>query len=156
MRENGEHRQQVANEMTAGIAKERTGVWEIVGQKAEQGAEGQEGDESHQVLAVRRGNNGEMIGPNRSQASAEAVHVVHEVEGVDDGENPQDGDGVTEDEAGNKERNPRASCGDKCGNEELTGELRARAQFTLIVQPTNPKHAQSTEKYAGQFHGAAT
>src|ERR1035441_5391497 len=109
MRENGEHRQQVTNEMTAGIAKERASAREIVGQEAEQGAEGQEGDESHQVLAVRRSNDSEMVGPNRSQAGAEAVHVVHEVEGVDDGENPQDGDGVAEDCAGNKESNPRAS-----------------------------------------------
>src|ERR1035441_658779 len=108
MRENGEHRQQVTNEMTAGIAEERAGAREIVGQEAEQGAEGQEGDESHEVLAVRRGNDGEMIGPNCSQAGAEAVHVVHEVEGVDDSENPQDGDGIAEDGAGNKESNPRA------------------------------------------------
>ena len=82
--------------MTARVTEKGAGLREIVGEKTEQGAKGQEGDQSDQVLAIPCGENGEMAGPDRAQPRAEAVHIVHEVESVDDGENPQNGDNVAE------------------------------------------------------------
>ena len=65
VRQNCEHGQQVADKMTAGITEKGAGAGEIVGQKAEQCAEGQEGDQRDQILAIRRGDEGEMVSPNR-------------------------------------------------------------------------------------------
>ena len=69
-----------------------------------------------------------------AEAGAEAVHVVHEVEGVDDGENPQHGDGIAEQHAGDKERDAFARGGDGNGDEQLADEFRERVQFVLVVQ----------------------
>ena len=74
-----------------------------------------------------------MICPNRPEPRAEAVHVVHEIEGVDDSEYPQNGNGVAKDETRHKERNARAAGGDQNGNQELANELRAGPQLVLIV-----------------------
>ena len=109
-----QHGQQVADQVAAGVAKKGAGFGEIIGQKTEQSAGDQEGHRRHQVLGGSAG--GDQAEPGRAdgpESGAKAVHVVHEIEGVDDGQNPQGRDGVAEDDVVNEEGDANTRCGDQ-------------------------------------------
>ena len=135
MREDGHDREQVADEMAAGVAEKGAGVREIPRQKSEQRAAREKARQSDEILAIRRGNERENERADGAQSGAQAVHVVHEIEGVDDGENPENRDGVTENVAGDEQRDALARGGDGEGDEQLADEFRERLQFVLVVQP---------------------
>src|SRR5271169_1314216 len=92
-RENCHDREQVADEMAAGITEKRAGVRKIPRQKPDERAAHQKTRDSDKVFAVRGGDEREDECANRAESGAKAVHVVHEIERVDDGEQPENRDG---------------------------------------------------------------
>ena len=59
MRQNGHDREQIADEMAAGIAEERAGLGKIIRQKSDQRAANEKANERDEILAIRRGDEGE-------------------------------------------------------------------------------------------------
>src|SRR5450759_5891159 len=110
--------------MTSGVAEKGAGAGKIVGQKTEQRPAGQKRDERDEVLARERGKERKAQRADGSKTGAKSIHVVHEIEGVDEGENPQDRDGVAEDYVRNEQGDPRARRRHQSRDEELTGEFR--------------------------------
>src|SRR3954464_5198503 len=96
MWKNGQDGEEVANKMAAGIAKEGARVGKVIGKETEQRAERQKGNDADEVLAIGSSDHPEIPGANCAQAGAKAVHIVHEIEGVNNSKNPQDGNGVME------------------------------------------------------------
>ena len=118
MRQDGHDCEQVADEVAAGVAEKRAGVRKIPRQKSDQRAAHEKARDGDEIFAVRRGDEREEERANRAKPGAQAVHVVHEVEGVDDGEQPENRDGVAENFAGNKQRDALARGGDGDGDEQ--------------------------------------
>ena len=151
VRQNGQHGEQIADEMAAGVAEKRAGVGKIVRQKTHQRAAGKKGDERDQILAVHRGDHGEADRADRAEAGAKAVHVVHEVEGVDDGEQPENRDGIAEQHARHEQRDADARSGDERCDKQLAGEFVERAEFVFVVQPAENRHGDGAEENGGEF-----
>src|SRR5207302_5898035 len=122
--ENRQYGEQVADQMTAGVAEESAGAGKIVRKKTQQRAGANQRNQSHEILSRRGGNQGEAGCGNGSETRAKTVHVVHEIERIGDGEDPEDCDGVAEKGAVNKQRNPHARRGHEQGDETLTAEFR--------------------------------
>ena len=97
---------------------------------------------------------GELQRANRAQPGAEAVHVVHKIEGVDDGEQPEDRDGVAERDAGHEERDALANGGDGHGDEQLADEFRQRLQLVPVIEPAEKGNGDRAERKNGEFHRA--
>ncbi len=102
-------------------------------------------------MAVRSGNHCKIPGADSAEAGAKAVHVVHEVEGVDDGEDPKDGDGVVEELIVNEESDAEATGSDGEGDKELAGEFDGGLQFVFVVENAEDEHSESAEKDSGEF-----
>ena len=111
MRQNRHHREQIADEMAAGVAEKRAGVRKIPRQKTDERAAHQKAGDGDEIFAVRGGDEREKKCANRAEPGAQAVHVVHEIEGVDDGEQPENRDGVAENFAVDKQRDALARGG---------------------------------------------
>ena len=147
MRQDGQHSQQVADEVAAGIAEKRARAGKIVRQKPEQRAKGQKGDQRHQILAASGGDRGEVPGADGPQPRAKAVHVIDKIEGVDDRQYPEDRDGVAEEEAVDKEGDARARGDHEQGHGQLTAKLGCRRELAFVIQPADGQHSQRSQEY---------
>src|SRR3954470_4136505 len=114
MRQDRQHRGELFDEVAAGIAEEGFGAGKSKGQKSDERAAREKGDERHEILRDGGGGGGEaeIKCANGPEAAAQAIHVIHEVEGVDDGEDPENGYGKTECEVGNEKGDACAGSGD--------------------------------------------
>src|SRR5690349_11571665 len=121
--QNRQHSQQISHQMAAGVPKECARAGEIVRQKSKQGAQSQKRDESHQVLAVSRGNNAEVPGSNGTETGAQSIHIIHEVERVNRSEDPKNSNGIMEKLVVDKERYAYSAGGNQRGNQPLSGKL---------------------------------
>ncbi len=120
VRQNCHYREQVADQMAAGVAQKRAGLRKIVRQETQQRAARPERPSAPRDIDRRNGGDrGEIPCADGAQSGAQSVHVVHEIERVDDGEHPQNCDGVTEHNAGHEQRDAYACRGDEHGNEQL-------------------------------------
>ncbi len=155
MREDGEHRQKVTDEVAARIAQKSACAGKVIRQKTKQGTDHQEGNERHEVLSAHRRDDGKVPGANGSQAGAKAVHVIHEIESINDGENPEHGHEVAKHEAGNKDGDAGAAGGHEKGDQGLTGEFDGRGKLVPVVEPADPQHPQGPEKNADELDGPA-
>lgn len=106
-------------------------------------------------LAVRRGDDGKKPGVDGSQSGTQTVHVIHEVECVYHGQDPQDGDGVTEGDARHKERDPNFCGGDNQRGKKLAGEFSQRAQLVFVIQAAQDRDNDGTQNDCAEFEGAA-
>ena len=154
MRQNRHHREQVADEMAARIAEKSAGVRKIPRQKTDERAAHQKTRDGDEIFAVRGGDERKNKRANRADARAQAVHVVHEIEGVDDGEQPKNRDGVTEKFVVNKERDALAGSGDGNGDYNLPDEFRQRLQLMFVVQPAENRDGNRAEREHSKFNRA--
>ena len=90
--------------MAARVTEKGARIGKVVWQKTGQRAARQKRNQRHKVFAIPRCDDRKLPRANRAQSGTKAVHVVHEIEGVDDCEYPQNGNGVTERDAGHEER----------------------------------------------------
>ena len=155
MGEDREEREEIADEVAAGIAEERGGPGEIEGEEAEERAGGEEPDGGDEVLAVAGGGPGEGPDADEAEAGAEAVHVIHEVGGIGEGNDPKDGDGVAEEGIVHEQGDANAGGGDGGGDEELSTELGEGAEFVFIVPEAERDHADGAEQEDQELEGAA-
>lgn len=102
------------------------------------------------------GEEGEIEGGDGAQTGAQAVHVVGQVQGVGDSQDPEDGDEVTEEGAGNEEGDADAGGGDGKGDQGLEGELERGTEFRMIVPGANTEHGGRPEEDGGELGGAST
>src|SRR5688572_5725470 len=109
VRQNREHGEKEADEVASSVTEEGRSTRKIPRQETERCAADKKGDGCDEVLLVSGGGECNEQRSNHAKASADAVHVVHEVEGVGHGENPQHGDRVAEDRIGHKECDANAS-----------------------------------------------
>src|SRR5437879_3354760 len=79
VRQYGQHGQQVAQQVAAGVTQKGARAWKVEGQKPQQRAEAQEGQECNQVLARGSSYQAEVPRGHSGEARAKAVHVVHEI-----------------------------------------------------------------------------
>ena len=114
-------------------------------QEAKQCACDEERETGDEILAVVDGDGGEGAGSDGAKAGTEAVHVIGEVEGVGDADNPQDGGGVCENRVFDKEGNADAGEGDYYRYEALSDKLGQGIHGAAIVEPTEEDHAKGTE-----------
>src|SRR5262245_16664110 len=121
--------------MTAGIAEKRSGFRKIMRKKACQRAAGKEGNEGNQILAFNGGDLRKEPCTDSSQTGAKAVHIVHEIESIDDRKNPKNGDGIRKDRTVNKESDADVRRGDQAGDEKLAGKFYGRLQLMFVVEP---------------------
>src|ERR1700694_5553944 len=91
VRQDGQHRQEITDQMTSGIAEKSAGARKIVGQKTDQRAARQERDERDKILSSDGGEERKTKRADGSQSGAKAVHVVHEVKSIDDSQDPEHG-----------------------------------------------------------------
>ncbi len=124
-------------------------------QESQHGSGGQERDGGDEILRVQRGERAEERGADDAKAGAESVHVVHEVERVGDGENPEHGHGVTEKFAGLDQGVAHAGPGVERGEEKLSAEFPRGAKVVSIIQPTQECHSDGTHEDGGQLRGPA-
>jgi hypothetical protein len=153
--EDGEEREEIADEVAAGIAEEDGGLGEIEGEEAEECAGGEEADGGDEVLAVAGGGPGEGPGADEAEAGAEAVHVIHEIGGIDEGNDPEDGDGVAEEGIVDEQGDANAGGGDGGGDEELSTELGEGAEFVFVVPEAERDHSDGAEQDDQELEGAA-
>ena len=137
--------------MAAGVPEKSPGAGEIIWQEADQGPEGQKGQEGHEVLAVARGHRRKIPCADRSEPRAEPVHVIHEIERIDHGKDPEDRQSIMQCRDGNEQRDPDTAGGNEAGNQKLAGKLRRRPQLVFIIQNTQQEHADGPAKNAGQL-----
>jgi hypothetical protein len=97
MREDGKDREKISDQMAPGIAQKNGGTREIEWQKTQQRSASQERNGSDEVLALIGGGPGEGPCGDETQAGTKSIHVIHEIGGVGDGQDPEDRDGVAED-----------------------------------------------------------
>jgi hypothetical protein len=154
MRQDGHDGEQVADEMAAGVAEERGGFRKIIWEKSNQRTAHDQAKKCDQVLAFDGGNHGEKKGAEATQARAKAVHVVHEVEGVDNGENPEHGDGIAEGKILDEEGDADIARGDEAGDDELATKFCGRAQFNFVIQTAKDDDAKSARDDGGEFKTA--
>src|SRR5262245_44814521 len=95
MGKNRKDTEQISQQVTSGVAEKDGCLWEVVRQKTEQSPARQECDEGDEILALRCCCPGEKPGGNRTQTRAKTVHVIHEIERIRHGNDPQDGDRIT-------------------------------------------------------------
>src|ERR1019366_505151 len=155
MRENRHDGEQVANEVAAGVAEKSAGVRKIPRQKSDQRAAHEKARDGDEVFAVRGGDERENKRANRSDTGAQPVHVVHEVEGVDHGKQPENRDGVAENVAVDKQRDTLAGGGHGHGDENLADEFWERLQLVLVVEPAENRDGDRAEREHGEFNRAA-
>src|SRR5438045_2281695 len=118
--------------MAAGIAEKGASVGEVERKKSKQSAKGQQGDNRDQVLAVSGCDHCKAPRANRSKAGAKAIHIVHEIEGVNNGKDPKDGDCVMKDRVWDEQGDPQSTGRDREGNQELSHEFYSGLQFVFI------------------------
>src|SRR5690349_14336771 len=102
MRQDRQDGQQITDQMAAGVAQKSAGIGKVERQEAEEGSKSQKGNEGNEILAAGRCEECKIPGADSAQAGTEPVHVVHEVKRVDEGEYPQQSDGVAEQQAGHE------------------------------------------------------
>ena len=141
VRENGQHREQVAHEMAAGITEKGRCLGEIVREKSQQSAADGQRQQSDQVLAMAHRDDRKPPGGDCSNARAKAVHVVHEVQRVDQGQHPEHSDGIAEHDAGNEEGDAHPRCRHGQRDQQLAAKLPGRAQLMPVIQPAQDHHA---------------
>ncbi len=154
VREYCEDGEKIAREVAAGVSEEGFCIWEVVWKEAEKCAACQESDGGNEVVHRKGGEEAEVEGGNEAQAGAEAIHVVHEVEGVNDGEDPKDRDGVAEKDVWDEERDPNAGAGEGEGDEELSHELWCGLEFVAVVEPAQEEHGEGADADGGELEGA--
>jgi hypothetical protein len=96
-----------------------------------------------------------MNAPIAPTPGAKAVHVVHEIEGVDDGEQPENRDGVAKSFVRHEQRDAFACKGDEERDEKLPDEFRQRFQFMFVVEPAENRDGDCAERDDGEFNTAA-
>ena len=114
-------------------------------QETKQCARDEERETGDEILAVADGDGSEGTRSDGTEAGTEAVHVIGEVEGVGDADNPQDGGGVCENRVFDKEGNADAGEGDYYCYEALSDKLGQGIHGAAIVEPTEEAHAKGTE-----------
>src|SRR5581483_6982009 len=153
--EDGHDGEQVADEMAAGIAEKRTGVRKIPRQKTDERAAHEKTNGGDEVFAGGSGDHREEQGADGAEAGAKAVHVVDEIERVENGEQPQDGDGVTEENVVDEQGDAQSGSSHEQGDGELAGQFWKRAKFVFIVDPAENRDGDGADHDHGQF-GAAS
>ena len=91
---------------------------------------------------------------NRTDASTKAVHVVHEVEGIDDGEQPENGDGIAKNFAVHEQGDALARRRHGDGDEYLPDEFRQGFEFVFVVQPAENRDGHGAQREHGKFNRA--
>src|SRR4051812_13299188 len=140
--QNGENSDEVAGQMTSGVAEKGSGPGKIPGKKTAESATTKECQACHQIFSTHGGGASEESRCDRCRSRTEPVHVVHEVEGVDEGDDPENGDDIAEDNAWNKESYSDPGRRHKEADDDLTEEFDARREFVAIVKQAEGKHRE--------------
>ena len=107
------------------------------------------------MLPVHRRHQAEKPGADGSQARAKPVHVVHEIERVDDRQNPYNRDGITESQSVDKQGESHVRRDQERGDQQLTAEFCGGPQLVFVVQGAQHGYAQSAEQDGREFNRAA-
>jgi hypothetical protein len=91
-----------------------------------------------------------------AKAGTKAVHVVVDVEGVRDREDPEDGHAVAEDEARDEQCDSDPRQRHRQRDEELSRELDPWPQLAAIVPATQYEHPHRTEEQGRELDGASS
>ena len=113
MREHRQGRDEITNQVTSGVAEEGAGMREVRGNEPEKGSRDEKAQRTDEVMAGEGGMEGEDEGTDHPQAGTQAVHIVSEIKRVDQRQEPQDGDHVADEGAGDEERDASAGEGDE-------------------------------------------
>ena len=153
------------DEEAAGVAHEDRGRVEVVDEEAEEGADDDGGERRAFRIAVRDVEHQPEPGGERSDAGGQPVHVVEEVDGVGDPDDPdQRQDDVERRVAGKAQL--QAETGERRGDDNLGDELRLRLERPGVVdgpdgeqgQPAGEQqeHARIADRHRGGagHHGA--
>src|SRR5262245_8796652 len=97
MRQDGEHGEQIAGEMAAGVSEKCRRSREVKRQEPQKRAGSKERDGSHEVLIQQRRLEAENNCRDDSEPRAEAIHVIEEIDRVRNSHNPEHRDGEAED-----------------------------------------------------------
>lgn len=131
--------------MAAGVPKKGASMGKVCGQESEQSPRDEKPQGTDQVMIGEGGMEGENQGANHTQASTQTVHVVREIERVDEGQKPKDGDQVTDDCTGDEQRDASAGKGDEHGDKSLCEEFFSGRERVSIVNQPNHEHSQGAE-----------
>ena len=143
-----ERRQREAEHLAARVAHEdrrRPAPSQVEREKARARQRKRQRERQHGVVRVHRQRvDGEEDGRDPGERRCEPVHVVEQVEGVGEADQPDDGNDVREQVVGDQARD-RGAVGDHdSGGCELSAELRDRAEREQVVE-----QARHEEQAAG-------
>ena len=124
------------------------GGMEVENEESQGGARQRQRYQGHKQYAVEKRVDKEDPAGDDGDPSGKAVHVVDEVEGVGDANNPENGHGNGQDRGEHLKSDARVNGG--AGRHDLSQQLCVGGGFLDVVDEPHQKHEASTDEDANE------
>ena len=125
--------QAVAQEMTSAVSHEDFSGGTVMEKEAQGAAAGDGCEHGDEMLLPERCNQQQIHGGNHRCAAGQSVHIVKEIQGIDDRHDPKHGDDPAEQLVADAKRQARSPSGCNCGNQKLQKKLFACAHWFVVI-----------------------
>ena len=105
--EDADDRQAVAQEVASAVSHEDFSRGAVMEQEAQGGAAGGGGEHGDKVLLPDRCNQQQIHGGNHCRSPGQTIHVVKEIQGIDDRHDPEHGDNPADELVADSQRQAR-------------------------------------------------
>lgn len=150
----GEQGEDEAEGKGAGVAHKDFGGWEVEDEKAEEGANEKKRQCADEDLAACNGGGEKNGGDDNGDTCGGAIHIVEEVEDIDNEDEPEGAD-----EGGEElilDEKLDADIGERCGDDsdgQLDSEFQERAEVNFIVDESECKESGDAANYDNELRG---
>lgn len=149
----GEDGEEEADQVASGVAEKGGGARVVEREESERRTAHSKGEHGDWKLTVQDGDAAGERGRDDAESGAKTVHVVHEVEGVRHGENPENGDGVVQERVRGEDIQVNARSSHGCSDEELAGEFDDGFEFKLVVEQAEQSHGGCADEDGSERGG---